>query len=892
MGNIKSDNKLGYKSMMNFKIYSILFLLFLYGIPNEGLQAARVFEPDKAISYSKLIVYEEFELIEGVEVGDINFWEELITGSYSRRRVIQLKDGSTHGRAEIAFFEPSAKYNITVTYVEAKKPGAELSILINGKKIGAVKYGDSHSFRERTFENVNVQEWSKILLEFTGTKENRCRVEKIVFTPAGAFEGQSVKLEKPVTLKVFESNDEVQKGRKIFHDYVVLKLEEADRQRSLEIAGIGNSLEEEPVGARWQDRGIEKWKARQDEIRKNLSSYFGEFPEKTPLNPVITGKLEYEKYTIEKVIFESQPGFFVTANLYVPKGRQFPVPGVVFPLGHSDAGKSRDAYHMSGLGMVLKGYVVLVFDPIGQGERSEYIDEKNNWLVHLGVDQHWYVGRPAFLANWTLSGLRTWDGIRAVDYLVSRPEVDKNKLAAVGCSGGGQMALLITAVDERIKVCAASHPGGPMENTYLTGKNLTDKEIYSLIPPRPLRIIVGNESGEEPRHREYLEDMQIFYEGFRVGRNSAELDMVPGPHSMNRSNRESAYEWLNKWFDKEIEGKAEDINLRVEKEEDLWCTESGNVLVSLGSETGQTLNSKRAVEIYKPEKDTVKLKENIARRIGLELQLNEEAPSARTYELLKIEGMTVEKLTYESETGIVIPSLLIKPEKLKQGSPLYIYVSENGKPTGYQSQNIPFLLAKEGYIVFAVDVRGTGETSPVPSFASNRFTGFTPMLRINDDLAIESAGFGKTTLGMRTQDIMKGIDFIKTREDLQNRRIVVIGQGLGGLWAVTAAAFDERINGVVTIGTLPSYKPLIENMYYNNTWGYFWLPGALKDFDIPDVTKLSSSGTQLWIDPINQLGETDAEGARKYLNQRNLSIIKSTGELLTGTVKSITSHFK
>ncbi len=878
--------------MISLKIYSILFLLFFSGFQKEGLQAAGVSEPEKSALNNKPIVYEEFELIEGLEVGDINFWEELITGSYSRRRVIQLKEGSTKGRAEIAFFEPSAKYNITVTYVEAKKPGAELFILVNGNKAGVVKYGDSHSFREITFENVNVQKWSKILLEFSGTNEDRCRVEKIVFSPAGVFEGQQERLEKPVTLKVFESYDEVQRGRRIFHDYVRHKSEEVDRQRNLEIDGIKNFRDDEAIGASWQDSGIEKWKARQDEIRKRLSSYFGEFPERTPLNPVITGKLEYEKYTIEKVIFESQPGFFVTANLYVPKGRPFPLPGVVFPLGHSDAGKSRDAYHMSGLGMVLKGYVVLVFDPIGQGERSEYIDEKNNWLVHLGVDQHWYVGRPAFLANWTLSGLRTWDGIRAVDYLVSRPEVDKNKLAAVGCSGGGQMALLITAVDERIKVCAASHPGGPMENTYLTGKSLTDKEIYSLIPPRPLRIIVGNESGEEPRHREYLEDMQIFYEGLRVGRNSAELDMVPGPHSMNRSNRESAYEWLNKWFDKEIEGKAENVNLRVEKEEDLWCTESGNALVSLGSETGQTLNAKRAVEIYKPEKDPVKLKEKIARRIGFELQLKEEALPARTYELLSVEGITVEKLTYESEPGIIIPSLLIKPEKVKQGSPVFVYVSENGKPTGYQSQTIPFLLAKEGYLVFAIDVRGTGETSPVPSFASNRFTGFTPMLRMNDDLAIESAAFGMTTLGMRTLDILKGVDFMKSRENLQNREIVVIGQGLGGLWAVTAAAFDERINGIVTIGTLPSYFPLIDNMYYNNTWGYFWLPGALKDFDIPDVTRLSSSGKHLWIDPINQLGETDVAVAKKYLNQQNLTIVKSTGELLTGTVKSITSHYR
>ena len=270
---MKSDNQTGYINMISLKIYSILFLLFFSGFQKEGLQAAGVSEPEKGALNNKPMVYEEFELIEGLEVGDINFWEELITGSYSRRRVIQLKEGSTKGRAEIAFFEPSAKYNITVTYVEAKKPGAELFILVNGNKAGVVKYGDSHSFREITFENVNVQKWSKILLEFSGTNEDRCRVEKIVFSPAGVFEGQQERLEKPVTLKVFESYDEVQRGRRIFHDYVRHKSEEVDRQRNLEIDGIKNFRDDEAIGASWQDSGIEKWKARQDEIRKRLSSY-------------------------------------------------------------------------------------------------------------------------------------------------------------------------------------------------------------------------------------------------------------------------------------------------------------------------------------------------------------------------------------------------------------------------------------------------------------------------------------------------------------------------------------------------------------------------------------------------------------------------------------------
>jgi dienelactone hydrolase len=311
------------------------------------------------------------------------------------------------------------------------------------------------------------------------------------------------------------------------------------------------------------------------------------------------------------VIFESQPNYYVTANLYIPKGRKFPLPGVVFTCGHIDDGKaaSEYGYQMTCIGLALKGYVVLIFDPMGQGERSEYFEtETKKPLVDMSVSQHHYVGRPAFLVDWTLSGLRTWDAIRAVDYLESRPEVDKNKLASVGQSGGGQMALLITAVDERIKVCAASHPGGSMENTYLLGQSLIDREILSLIPPRPLRIIVGKDSGEEPNHRGKLEDMQLFYEGLRAGKQCGDLDVVPGIHSMNRSNRESAYEWLNKWLDKEAEGKAEAM-LEPEKIETLWCTKSGNTIGSLGGETGQTLNAKRAEQIYKPEMNLTKLKD-------------------------------------------------------------------------------------------------------------------------------------------------------------------------------------------------------------------------------------------------------------------------------------------
>jgi cephalosporin-C deacetylase-like acetyl esterase len=782
------------------------------------------------------IVFDDFELSKGLEIMDLKKGR-----FFERRRIIQLTRASKSGNADEYFFDQSAKYDITLIYFDSFQERSRVDININGRRIGSIKFGESDGFQQQTISGINVQQWSKISLTFNGGTKERCRIEKLIFLPIGTFDGEVVPLEKPKTLKVLEGSIERGIGRRMFSDFVKVHTD-----------SLGNILNSELTGLKTP----EEWREIQKKIRGKLSDFFGEFPERTPLKAKTVGKVERKLYTIEKVIFESQPNYYVTANLYIPKGRKFPLPGVVFPCGHSDDAKARDVYHMSGLGLALKGYVALVFDPMGQGERSEYLDSKTKEpLVPKGVEQHWYVARPAYLVNWTLSGLRTWDCIRAVDYLISRPEVNKDSLAAVGCSGGGQMAMLITAVDERIKVCVASHPGGPMENSYLLGQHLVDREIYSLIPPRPIRIIVGNASLEEPGHRKKIENMQPFYDGLKFGRQTADLDVVPGVHSMNRSNRESAYEWLNKWFDKEAEGKAEPL-LDPEEIKTLWCTESGSTIASLGGETGQSLNVKRAEKIYKPEKNPSTLKERVRKRIGLILSQDDHVPS-RTWDMLSFGDISVEKLTYESEKGIFVPSLLIKPKNIKPGSPIYIIASDTGKPVKFENSNLAFSLAKKGFIVFAIDVRGIGETSPTAKYFANKFTGYTPLLGKHDNLAIQSLSFGRTTLGMNTLDLIKGVDFLKSRTDLKERKIVTVGEGLGGLWALLASIYDPRIDGTVMVGTLPSYKLLITNRYYNvkRVGGYFWVPGALLDFDIPDLVRLASPKPQVWIDPINELGE-------------------------------------
>ena len=104
-------------------------------------------------------------------------------------------------------------------------------------------------------------------------------------------------------------------------------------------------------------------------VQQRIRQCFAPFPSKTPLNPRVTKVVERDAYTIQNLIFESRPGFLVTSNLYIPKGRKFPLPGVVGTCGHSANGKAAGAYQSFAQGLARQGYVVLIYDPIGQGER-------------------------------------------------------------------------------------------------------------------------------------------------------------------------------------------------------------------------------------------------------------------------------------------------------------------------------------------------------------------------------------------------------------------------------------------------------------------------------------------------------------------------------------------
>src|SRR5205085_1374730 len=183
---------------------------------------------------------------------------------------------------------------------------------------------------------------------------------------------------------------------------------------------------------------LEDLARRKAYLREVMLRDLGGLPERTPLNARVTGVLDRGDYRIEKIIFESQPRFYVTANLYVPKTGQPPYPAVLYPLGHELGAKSHGTWQQMLGSLAKKGYVALAWDPIGQGERIQIYDEDfEDSKVRASTTEHTVQGIQCLLVGDHVARYTIWDGIRALDYLLSRPEVDARRVGCAGNSGGG-----------------------------------------------------------------------------------------------------------------------------------------------------------------------------------------------------------------------------------------------------------------------------------------------------------------------------------------------------------------------------------------------------------------------------------------------------------------------
>jgi len=545
----------------------------------------------------------------------------------------------------------------------------------------------------------------------------------------------------------------------------------------------------------------EEWMAKAAFVRDHILVSCGlwPLPEKTPLNPEIFGRFERELYSIEKVRFESYPGFFVTGNLYRPLGKKGPFPAVVSPHGHWRRGRLHSDEEGSIPGRCInfarQGYVAFSYDMVGFNDSGQ--------LKHSFRDEVWGI---------SLMGLQLWDSIRSVDFITSLPDVDASRIACTGASGGGTQTFTLMAVDDRIKVAApvcmvsAHFQGGcECENAPLLRLDTYNVEIASLMAPRPLLLVSA--TGDWTKNTPTVEypDIRTLYKLFGA-EDKVSCEHFNAGHNYNKDSREAVYAWFGKWLLSISEPeKLKEQPFTVEEDEDMLVftkdhPRPDNALSEEGLRTYLRESAKKQIEELKP-----------AGRDGLR-RFRQTMSLAMSHTLSAVvpagDEIVVEKVseaphdTFTATRLLVgrkgkhgaIPAVLLTPKDAPARKTATLIVHPQGKDAvakmGEPSSPLVEKLLNDGSAVMAIDCFLTGElkTAERKRTADHWLT------------------YNRTTLALRVQDILTAIGYLSSREDVSE--VNLVGLDAAGIWCALANSLAPRVRrAAIDLNGFPDDPP-------------------------------------------------------------------------------------
>ncbi len=621
-----------------------------------------------------------------------------------------------------------------------------------------------------------------------------------------------------------------QSGHGLFYDFLLKQSHQFYQQREVEV--------NEALGSR--DTALRRGQRLLGDYKKII----GELPsEKSPLNPQVTGVIEKDGYRIEKVVFESRPNHHVTAALYVPTTGAGPFPAVLVPCGHTANGKGSELYQSASALLAKNGFVALNYDPISQGERTQAPD-----APRYGTTTHCLLNTGSLLVGRSIVGYEAWDGVRAVDFLLSRSEVDSSlPVGMTGNSGGGTQTTFLMALDDRIGPAAPScyimrkqrkyETLGPADGCqHLPGEvalGIDHIDYLWMRAPKPTLILAAERDFFEfTSTQDAAEEAQRLYSvlGYKEQTGLVSYD---GEHGFAQPLREAATRWMRQWFFNDNSPVSEP-ELALLNDEQIQVTPKGQALASYPNEsTVQMMNLERARELSKQRKDfwlshTVDncLKE-VKRLIGLPDNI---APcQVELRQTIQQDNYVIQKLILFRDNGIPIPTLVFVPSlKINKSKTAVVIIDSRGKSTEKKPGGLIEQHLEQGQIVVSPDLSGFGETRDSGSKAKY----------YNHDHRVANLAMhiGRPLLGIRVEDTLTAIQTLSAHLEVESFHLIAIKEA--GPVGLHAAAIESRIKQLTLVDSIFSWvEDVVAEPIKHNQMGFI-APGALQVYDLPDLVEV------------------------------------------------------
>ena len=622
---------------------------------------------------------------------------------------------------------------------------------------------------------------------------------------------------------------------RMVQEWFVERLREAERRRLAAFEAIGTEAEAE---------------AHVRSVRERIAACFGPFPAKTPLNAEVSGGFERDAYRVENVIFESRPDFLVSANLYLPKGLDRPAPGVVGTCGHSANGKAAETYQAFAQGLARQGYVVLLYDPIGQGERLQYVDAQFEALIGTGTREHLQAGNQQFLVDEFIGSWRAWDGIRALDYLLTRAEVDPNRIGVTGNSGGGTMTTWLCALEQRWSMaapsCFVTTFRRNLENELpadteqcpprVIAGGLDHEDFLAAMAPKPVMILAKEKDYFDVRGvEEAYARLKRLWRLLGAEENLA-LFIGPTYHGFSQENREAMYGWFNRAAG--LSANSQEPELTIEADETLLCAPNGQV-ASLGSKPIFEFTAEKANALASARPEISGRRLCAAIRQKLRLQERSGAPYARILRPRGERGYPKPHAAcyaVETEPGIEALVYRLSDERLLSRPPrgkrrAVLYLSHHSADREMRDEPLvrELIDAEPAAAFFACDVRGVGESRPDTTRADSFLTPYGS----DYFYAVHALMLDRPYVGGKTHDALAVIDWLKK---YGHDEIHLAAAGWGTFPAMFAGVLSPAVRQLTLKGAPDSYRRIAATKLYDQPLSSF-APGVLESFDLPDIRR-------------------------------------------------------
>jgi dienelactone hydrolase len=600
------------------------------------------------------------------------------------------------------------------------------------------------------------------------------------------------------------------------------------------------------------------WLKRQTAVKAKLQKLVGAFPARSPLNPVIRSVTKKQGYRIEKLFYEPVPGSYVTGCVYIPDNLDKKAPAILNLMGHDQEAFRVDLYQLMIGNFLRRGIIVLAIDPPGQGEHVQYYDEAAKFSsIGYSVIEHCYFGNQCFLTGTTPAKFFIWEAIRAIDYLLSRTDVDPARIGVTGFSGGGTITSYLAALDDRVKVvvpCSWSTASRRQvetkgvqdaETLFIGGskEGISLEDLLELHTPRPtlMTFVSRDQYLSLQGAREAYQEIKRAYQAYGQPGN---LEMVEddSKHWMPKKIRLAIYAFFMKHFN--ISGSASEEPVDIPSQQELTVTATGQISTSIGGDMIFDLNKQGSLQLIAKldssrknmEKHLAAVRTDAQRITGYRKPVASESRNFINGRYQR-DGYTVELSAIPGEQQqYPVPMLLFLPKDDQQRHPAIIYLHPKGKATDAAVGGPIEQLVKRGFIVAAVDVLGFGETKNTTGRGMQE--GYTAVL------------IGRSMVGIQAADIIRVQNFLKQQTNIDPLRIGGMAFDELCVPLLHAAAFDPSIHNITLTGCPLSYSSVVNNRYHKMglsrpegpdkdypyevdfSWG---IASVLTAYDLPDL---------------------------------------------------------